>query len=111
MLEDIMDQYQQCYEGAAHQVLGFPYTIQGDMRLECQLASNGLYCGDETGYKDPRAKALEPGAADWQLLFQLDSDDRASMMWGDMGTLYFWIKEQDLAAGRFGNVWMVLQCA
>ena len=111
MLEDIMDQYQQCYEGAAHQVLGFPYTIQGDMRLECQLVTNGLYCGDESGYKDPRAKELEPGAADWRLLFQLDSDDRASMMWGDMGTLYFLIKEQDIAAGRFDQVWMVLQCA
>ncbi len=111
MLEDIMDQYQQCYEGAAHQVLGYPYTIQGDMRLECQLVSNGLYCGDETGYKDPRAKDLEPGAADWRLLFQLDSDDRAGMMWGDMGTLYFWIKDQDLAAKRFDQVWMVLQCA
>ena len=111
MLEDIMDQYQQCYEGAAHQVLGFPYTIQGDMRLECQLVSSGINCGNPSGYKDPRAKDLEPGAADWRLLFQLDSDDRAGMMWGDMGTLYFWIKEQDLAAGRFDQVWMVLQCA
>lgn len=110
MLEDIMDQYQQCYEGAAHQVLGFPCTIQGDMRLECQLASNGLYCGDESGYKDPRAKALEPGAEDWQLLLQLDTDDRAGMLWGDLGTLYFWIKKQDLAEGRFDQAWMVLQC-
>lgn len=111
ILDDILDQYQQCYEGAAHQVLGFPYTIQGDMRLECQLASNGLYCGDETGINDPRAKDLGPGAVDWRLLFQFDTDDRARMMWGDGGTLYFMIREQDLAAKRFDQVWMVLQCA
>lgn len=111
MLEDIIDQYQQCYEGAAHQVLGFPSTIQGDMRLECQLASHGIDCGDETGFQDPRAKALETGAADWRLLFQLDTDERAHMMWGDLGTLYFLIREQDLAARRFDQVWMVLQCA
>ena len=35
------------------------------------------------------------------LLLQLDSDDRMNWMWGDLGTLQFWIKLDDLAARRF----------
>jgi uncharacterized protein YwqG len=59
-----------------HQVAGFPAPVQGDrMELECQLVSNGLYCGDETGYADPRVGPLAPGAANWRLLLQFDTDD------------------------------------
>lgn len=72
------------------------------MRLECQLVSNGIYCGDPSGYQDPRRASLESGAADWQLLIQIDSDaDRLGWMWGDMGRLYFWNRRQDLAAANF----------
>jgi len=110
-MEDIMDQYVQFYEAAAHQALGYPYTIHGDMRLECQLASNGLSCGDESGYQDPRAEELGPGAADWHLLLQLDTDTRANMNWGDGGTIYFWIRGEDLAEDRFDRAWMILQSA
>jgi uncharacterized protein YwqG len=93
-----------------HQLLGRPAQVEGDMRLECQLVSHGLYCGDETGYSDPRAKALEAGAADWRLLLQVDTDDEAGMMWGDCGRLYFWIREDDLRERAFENSWMILQC-
>ncbi len=94
-----------------HQVAGLPAPVQGDyMELECQLASNGLYCGNQTGYNDPRAKALGSGAADWRLLLQLDTDDDA-VMWGDCGTLYFWIRVNEAAAGNFDNPWLVLQCS
>lgn len=110
-IDDIMDQYVQFYEAAAHQVLGFPYTIHGDMRVECALASNGLDSGDESVYQDARARDLIPGAADWHLLFQIDTDDRADMNWGDGGTVYFWIRHQDLAEARFDRVWMILQSA
>jgi len=80
------------------------------MQLEAQLVTNGLYCGNETGYKDPRRKALESGADDWMLLLQLDSDNTGEFMWGDAGMLYYWIWKQDLAANRFDRVWMTLQC-
>jgi uncharacterized protein YwqG len=94
-----------------HQLGGYPDPEQGDeMELECQLASHGLYCGDGSGYKDPRAATLRAGASDWKLLLQLDTDDGAGVMWGDAGRLYFWIRSQDLAKGDFSNVWMVLQC-
>lgn len=94
----------------SHQILGHPEPIQGDMQLECQLVSNGLYCGDLTGYNNPRAKELAKGAEDWRLLFQLDSDDDAGMMWGDVGRLYFWIRQEDLENGDFEKSWMILQC-
>jgi uncharacterized protein YwqG len=94
-----------------HQMGGYPSPEQGDqMELECQLVTNGLYCGDASGFEDPRAEALRPGAQDWQLLLQLDSDDEAKMMWGDAGRLYFWIRRQDLEKQDFSNAWMVLQC-
>lgn len=94
-----------------HQIGGWPHPIQSDgMELECQLASNGIDCGDPEGYRSDRAKALAPGASEWRLLLQLDSDDASDMMWGDSGTLYFWIREADARAGDFSNVWMILQC-
>jgi uncharacterized protein YwqG len=94
----------------AHRLLGHSANIQGDMQLEAQLVTNGLYCGDPSGYHDPRAKELESGADDWILLLQLDSDDDADLMWGDAGMLYYWIRSTDLAALRFDRTWMTLQC-
>ena len=95
-----------------HQLTGLPTPVQGDyMELECQLVSNGVYCGDSNGYNSPRAKELEAGAGDWRLLLQLDSDDDAGVMWGDCGTLYFWVRAQDAAEGRFENAWLILQCS
>jgi uncharacterized protein YwqG len=117
---DLTDSYfdfLQEFEGQAygqnvgrHRMFGHSANVQGDMQLEAQLVSNGLYCGDPSGYNDPRAAALAPGAADWVLLLQLDSDDRANIMWGDAGMLYFWIRRQDLAALRFDRTWLSLQC-
>jgi uncharacterized protein YwqG len=95
-----------------HHLGGYPDPIQGaDMDLECQLVSNGLYCGDESGYNDARAKLLEENRGDWVLLLQIDSDDFCEMMWGDCGMLYFWICKEDLAARNFDDVWMILQCS
>jgi uncharacterized protein YwqG len=96
----------------AHQVGGFASPIQdGEMELEAQLASNGLYCGNASGYSDPRAADLASGAKDWRLLLQLDSDENADLMWGDCGRLYFWVREEDARNADFSNVWLILQCS
>ncbi|NOT29697.1 MAG: DUF1963 domain-containing protein [Planctomycetes bacterium] len=81
------------------------------MELECQLVTNGVYCGDSSGYQEPRAKELEAGQTEWRLLLQLDSDERAKMMWGDAGRLYFWIRESDLCEHDFDKAWLILQCS
>lgn len=93
-----------------NRMLGHPQPVQGEMQLECQLVTHGLYCGDATGYKDPRRQELEKGATDWILLLQVDSDDNAGMMWGDLGRLYYWIPRDALTAHDFDKVWLILQC-
>jgi hypothetical protein len=81
-----------------HRLLGWPDPVQNaEMELECQRATAGL---------DWDWSA----AAEWRLLLQLASDDDAGMMWGDLGLLYFWIRERDLAARDFSRVWMITQC-
>ena len=94
-----------------HQILGHSNNVQGDMQLECQLVSHGLYCGDCTAYESPQRAELEPGAAEWRLLLQFDSDDDLNVMWGDCGMIYFWIRESDLQAKRFSKSWTILQCS
>jgi uncharacterized protein YwqG len=97
-------------DGTTHRLLGHADPIQGDMQLECQLVSNGLYCGDARGYHDPRAGALRAGAADWRLLLQVDTEDAIGMMWGDVGRIYYWMRSQDLVARRWQLSWLILQC-
>lgn len=94
-----------------HQMFGYSSNIQGDMQLECQLTFHGIDCGYASGYNDPLAKDLEAGASDWSLLLQLDSDDDLEMMWGDMGMLYFWIRESSLQSKQFNEVCTILQCS
>ena len=96
--------------GPKHQVGGFPSPIQSDeMEVEAQLASNGVYWGDGSGDPVKRA-ALAPGAAEWRLLLQFDSDEHLDLMWGDSGTIYFWVRAQAARRGDFQDAWLVLQC-
>jgi uncharacterized protein YwqG len=87
-----------------NRLLGFPDTIQDDMRLQCQLVSHGV-----TDESDPRAAELAKGAMNWHLLLQIDSDEHAGMRWANNGMLYYWIQQADLAAHRFDTTWLVLQ--
>ncbi len=94
-----------------HRAGGHPQEVQCDIRLECQLVTNGIYCGNPSGYKDPRRAELEKGALDWRLLVQFDSDeDKLGWMWGDVGRVYFWARQQDIDATDFNNSWAILQC-
>jgi uncharacterized protein YwqG len=94
-----------------HRLLGHPQIIQNPMELECQLASNGVYCGDPSGYQHAKAEVLTAGAENWRLLLQIDTDEEGpGWMWGDVGRIYFWIKKQDLATLRFDDVWLIFQC-
>lgn len=97
-------------DGNINKVLGYSDNIQSEMELECELVTNGLYCGDSTGYNDPRANELAPNAKNWRLLLQIDSNEKNEMMWGDCGRLYFWIKIDDLVNRRFDKSWFALQC-
>lgn len=89
-----------------HRMLGFPDTIQDDMRMECQLAANGIA---DPGSAPEQVAKLAAGANDWLLLLQVDSDESVGMRWANAGMLYFWIRRDDLANQRFEHVWVVLQ--
>lgn len=98
-------------ESPQHQLLGWPAPLQSaNMEGECQLAANGINCGEEVEEENPKVKALRAGAKNWRLLLQLDSDNDAGLSWGDGGRLYFWIRQQDLAAQRFDRCWAILRC-
>jgi uncharacterized protein YwqG len=93
--------------GPLHRVLGHPDPVQGDMQLECQLVHHGLYCGGIT--EDPRASGLRSGAAEWRLLLQVDTDDPAGMMWGDVGMIYYWITTTSLRQRNWNEARLILQ--
>jgi hypothetical protein len=93
-----------------HRMGGHPEPVQGDPKLEAQLASRGLDCGSPGGYERGKELGLWAGATNWKLLLQVDSDESAGMLWGDAGCLYFLIREQDLAQAKFDKVWLILQC-
>ncbi len=84
------------------QLLGHPLTLQDDMRVQCETASQNMT--GNTDSPDLAKKALR-----WQLLFQIDSDERIRMQWASAGLLYYWITREDLAAHKFDRTWLVLQ--
>jgi uncharacterized protein YwqG len=93
-----------------HQILGHSWNIQDDPCYTAQLASNGIYTGNLSYKNDPRASELLKNVNDWQLLWQIDSDDRLEFMWGDVGMLYILIKREALRKGDLSAVWLDLQC-
>ena len=98
-------------DGSAHRIGGYPEAVQnGDLGLTAELVSHGIYCGDSRGFREGKSRGLEAGAANWRLLLQLDSDEDAGMMWGDVGRLYFMIREEDLKTLSFNRVWMGMEC-
>ncbi len=110
-LGEIVERLESEFGDPDHRFGGHASETQGDMKLECQLVSNGLCCGVGDAYNSERGLALKDGRDDWRLLLQIDSDrDGPGWMWGDLGMIYFWIRRQDLAARDFDKVWCVLQC-
>lgn len=103
-----------------HQLGGYNYNIQNNnLGFVCNLATNGISAAFASliDLDDPAVAALVPGAEDWQLMLQLDSDEGEDlpddggniMVWGGYGCIYFWIRKQDLAARDFSKVWAIIE--
>lgn len=92
-----------------HKLLGHSNNIQKGMELQCELVRNGIYCGSSAAYRDAQVTELAPGRFDWNLLLQVSSYDEDDMQWGDDGSLYFWIRTEDLGAKNFDQAWQILQ--
>ncbi len=99
-------------ENSGHRFLGNNHGGQGDMQVECQLASHGLYlCNGRCPVLDHvKAEEIKAGIRNWRFLLELGSDENAGLEWTAYGTLYFWIREEDLRNCEFSNVWAVFQC-
>jgi len=95
--------------GPRHRLLGHPDALQGDMQIESQLASHGLYLGNGWPKESARVEQLLRGTQDWQLLLQLDTDPVTEMLWGIEGRCYYWIQTQALQKQQFENVWFIMQ--
>ncbi|MDX1912707.1 MAG: YwqG family protein [Saprospiraceae bacterium] len=74
---DIMGSFEKSVRAQGHKVGGYAYFTQDDPRRP----------------EDPML-----------LLFQLDSDEKMDLMWGDMGVGHFFIREKDLLALDFSRV-------
>jgi uncharacterized protein YwqG len=103
-------------ENSGHRILGNTHGCQRmyeEMQEECQLASNGIYLGGGGGpvFDHVKAAQFEPGIKDWRFLLELHSDENAGLEWTGYGTLYFWIREDDLRNSDFHNVWAIFQCS
>lgn len=99
---------------AGHKLLGWPDIIQNNMTQECELVRRGHYLGNtwKSVSQEERQETAAPSLEDWRLLFQLDSFGTLnfSLDFGDCGSIYFYIRKDDLAARRFERAWLILQC-
>jgi uncharacterized protein YwqG len=112
LLEEFYDEDEGIHDvnSKGHCFGGYPVHIQNEMRDECQLASNGIYCGEPNNFQTPQALALIDTAHIWEILLQLNSEDKLGWQWGDSGQLYWWARKADIAAGELTKGWTVLQC-
>lgn len=77
-----------------HRVGGYSLPVQGAVEPE---GARAFHPGKEQEAETARKEL----ATDLVLLIQIDSDPRVGMAWADAGRLYWMIRREDLAAGRF----------
>jgi uncharacterized protein YwqG len=93
-----------------HQLGGHARPIQHPVEEEVVQAVAGCY---ERGGSFSRAKweAAKDQVRDWRLLLQLDSDDELGVMWGDVGTLYWAARQDDIDRGNWSEAMFNFQCS
>lgn len=92
-----------------HQVGGWAIAVQGPVEseaahVEMRRRSRKPDAVDPTG----AVSQSLPNEDQWVLLFQVDSYD--GVLWGDVGTLYWLARTEDLARGDLSNTRFVMQC-
>ena len=97
------------FEESGHQMGGYPFYVQvGPMAVHAQIRSHQARNTDLHKHPD-RERKLEQELKDWQLLFQIDSNEDLNMMWGDSGQLYFWVNGAEARKCDFSSAWVELQ--
>lgn len=95
-------------ERPIHRLLGYTSELQGDPYLQAHVYSTGQDFGDAWDRSGARERGLQREATRWRLLLQVDSTP-GDLLNQDGGYFYFLIREDDLAARRFDQVWGISQ--
>ncbi|MEM9764961.1 MAG: DUF1963 domain-containing protein [Pseudomonadota bacterium] len=88
-----------------HQFGGRARFCQGTAQTSSQLAFHGIYAG--RGIPDS-ARQMADDAYTWRCLLQLGTDSFLGQC--QMGMLVFLMREEDVRAGRWQNVWADYSC-
>jgi uncharacterized protein YwqG len=93
------------FERGRNKMLGWADWIQSGwpMMENCDLPGGAFHT-----LTDEKTEA--PLSDRWLLLLQIDSNKYCKMMWGDMGRIYFWIRESDLREQRFDRMGAFCEC-
>ncbi len=110
------------------QLGGWPREIQGEMPGAFRRKFHRNGCGSMHESENPQflsrllsslfgppiPRAVETflcKTTDWTMLLQLESqiDGPTNWMWGDFGSLYFWMSRSAMQFGNFEQVWMEMQ--
>ena len=91
-------------------LLGYPDIIQDEMEGDCET----IYQGYDNSYTTTLVdqKKIQAHKQEWILLFQCNSicTKETDIMFGDFGSIYYWIKKEDLKNKDFSHIWLILQC-
>ncbi|MEV4434627.1 YwqG family protein [Streptomyces sp. NPDC049555] len=101
--EDFREDVYERVDDSKHRIGGHASPDQDDVETEVAHGTLG-----SPPWNDPR---IPQEALRWVLLAQFGSDDDAGMTWGDLGTLYWLIRPEDLAARRFDRAMFTWQCS
>ena len=83
-----------------HQIGGWPVLQQGPIWRECDLVSQGYPLGTSSSGEKPSGPTFGTPKLIWQLLLQVESDDAAGWMWGDVGALYYTVRSSEPARAQ-----------
>lgn len=90
-------------------LLGYADLIQGSILWECAMVESGFSSSDWKTMSESEKKEIYAKQDRWTLLAQFGSISD-SIMFGDCGSIYFYIRKDDLEKGRFDDVHLSLQC-
>ncbi len=94
-----------------HKLLGHAEPLEEPMELECARIVNGIGVGKSSTLTSALLDQVARQSRRWRLLLQLDSDAAVPWMWGDLGRVYFWIRDEDLQQHRLDRVLVLAEGA
>jgi Domain of unknown function (DUF1963) len=89
-----------------HRLGGHALPVQNAVEVDVAQAQLRV----KAPFDAPVLPALQEEGQRWTLLAQVDSDSEAGLMWGDVGSLYWLIRPEDLAARNFQASSFPWQC-